>query len=304
VTRDSGSRRQAETGTGSGRSPAERPEGHRPTPVAIAPLPDKEVVELGAIALAKATWPDLSWQEIVAKCGDAADGFRSKASAVLASISSTDGGLREALDERRLQTLVDETMQATWDEICDDTNCHPLDIKQLGRRRLSFSPGHWASAIAGRLYAALAASPPDGLTEDGRCSFCTAEAVGTVSDESDIMPACADCAAAWQKDPGFLKTRPTAAEHRSGAFDPSCKDCVDYAEGAGSPPDHVLVSIEVLEPFAREASLYAESVPDALIPTIHCLETDTESAAAYSVGDLRRIGKALAAVTKPSGGLE
>lgn len=45
---------------------------------------------------------------------------------------------------------------------------------------------------------------------------------------------------------------------------------------------------KALEPFAREADLYADSVPDALVPTIHCLETDTESAAVYSVGDLRR----------------
>jgi hypothetical protein len=43
-----------------------------------------------------------------------------------------------------------------------------------------------------------------------------------------------------------------------------------------------------LRPFAREADLYAEGVPDDLVPTIHCIETDTESLAAYTVGDLRR----------------
>jgi hypothetical protein len=54
--------------------------------------------------------------------------------------------------------------------------------------------------------------------------------------------------------------------------------------------------LNALAPFAREAALYADTVPDSLVPTIHCLETGMESLAAYTVGDLRRaaaISKAL-----------
>ena len=48
---------------------------------------------------------------------------------------------------------VAEAMRDAWTEICEDTGCHPLDILQLGRRRLLFVPNHWATFTAARLAA-------------------------------------------------------------------------------------------------------------------------------------------------------
>jgi Lar family restriction alleviation protein len=62
--------------------------------------------------------------------------------------------------------VVGTAMQDAWDEICDDTRCHPLDIEQLGRRRLSFSPGHWAELTAMRILSALASPPMPGRSLD------------------------------------------------------------------------------------------------------------------------------------------
>lgn len=55
---------------------------------------------------------------------------------------------RPAAPVKGLETIVKKAMQDEWEEICADTGCHPLDIEQLGRRRLRFSPNHWASAVA------------------------------------------------------------------------------------------------------------------------------------------------------------
>lgn len=54
--------------------------------------------------------------------------------------------------------LVSQSMLSAWNDICDDTGRHPLDIKQLGRKRLTFSPGHWARATADGIRAALGRS--------------------------------------------------------------------------------------------------------------------------------------------------
>lgn len=41
-------------------------------------------------------------------------------------------------------TIAAEAMSDAWNEICADTECHPTDITQLGRRQLGFVPHHWA----------------------------------------------------------------------------------------------------------------------------------------------------------------
>ena len=50
-------------------------------------------------------------------------------------------------------TLVREAMLDAWNEICSDTGHHPLDITNVGRGRLEFSPRHWADLTAARLRA-------------------------------------------------------------------------------------------------------------------------------------------------------
>lgn len=49
-------------------------------------------------------------------------------------------------------------MREEWDEICQDTECHPLDITHGKKTALFFEPGHWVTAIADRLSAALQVS--------------------------------------------------------------------------------------------------------------------------------------------------
>jgi hypothetical protein len=49
---------------------------------------------------------------------------------------------------------IGDAMQEAWDDICADTNCHPLDIRREGRK-LYFHPSHWAEFTATSLNAAL-----------------------------------------------------------------------------------------------------------------------------------------------------
>ncbi|MEE9924003.1 MAG: hypothetical protein PBV01_11645 [Brucella anthropi] len=53
--------------------------------------------------------------------------------------AATDTGLEE---------IVKKAMQDEWNEICADTGFHPLDIGHERGKRLSFTPLHWATAIA------------------------------------------------------------------------------------------------------------------------------------------------------------
>lgn len=80
-------------------------------------------------------------------------------------VSSSGSGRDEAAlpEADTFEALVAEVMADTWNEICSDTECHPTDIEQLGRKRLGFRPRHWSSFIAGRLRSSLAAhaaAPP------------------------------------------------------------------------------------------------------------------------------------------------
>lgn len=52
--------------------------------------------------------------------------------------------------------MVNEAMLDAWNEICDDTGCHPQDIEQIGRKRLQFQPRHWSDLTAMRLRTLLA----------------------------------------------------------------------------------------------------------------------------------------------------
>ncbi len=69
----------------------------------------------------------------------------------------------------KIVKLVEEIMLDEWNDICSDTECHPLDIKQLGRRKLEFSPNHWTRSVGGALAASLAAlsRPAHGGVENG-----------------------------------------------------------------------------------------------------------------------------------------
>jgi hypothetical protein len=42
------------------------------------------------------------------------------------------------------------------------------------------------------------------VKREGLCSFCDKPAVTSRADNCDIFDACAECAAAWDKNPGFL----------------------------------------------------------------------------------------------------
>jgi hypothetical protein len=39
-----------------------------------------------------------------------------------------------------IEQIVEAAMLDAWNDICADTGCHPLDIEQLGQRRLEFTP--------------------------------------------------------------------------------------------------------------------------------------------------------------------
>lgn len=62
-----------------------------------------------------------------------------------------------------IEVIVTEAMQDRWSDICADTGCHPLDIKQLGKGRLEFHVGHWARQVGKQV--ALSLSRPTQTSE-------------------------------------------------------------------------------------------------------------------------------------------
>ncbi|MGN5375853.1 hypothetical protein [Sphingomonas hankookensis] len=75
---------------------------------------------------------------------------------------------RAAVGERTVTLdpdFVDEAMQDAWNDICDDTGSHPLDLKHGRGTVLYFHPGHWARAIAMRLSHRLALQSPPAKVE-------------------------------------------------------------------------------------------------------------------------------------------
>lgn len=47
---------------------------------------------------------------------------------------------------------INEAMTDSWNDICTDTGCHPLDIEHGKGKNLTFSPNHWANQVAKRLF--------------------------------------------------------------------------------------------------------------------------------------------------------
>ncbi len=75
---------------------------------------------------------------------------------------------RAAVGERTVTLdpdFVDEAMQDAWNDICDDTGSHPLDLKHGRGTVLYFHPGHWARTIAMRLSHRLALQSPPAKVE-------------------------------------------------------------------------------------------------------------------------------------------
>lgn len=68
---------------------------------------------------------------------------------ILSLRATTPGGepARPSLGPDLIEKIVEEAMLDTWNDICSDTGCHPLDIKRTGRA-LEFQPAHWSSATA------------------------------------------------------------------------------------------------------------------------------------------------------------
>jgi len=70
--------------------------------------------------------------------------------------ATTPGGesAKLSLGPDLVEKIVEEAMLDTWNDICSDTDCHPLDIKRVGRA-LEFQPAHWSSATAKRVSSRL-----------------------------------------------------------------------------------------------------------------------------------------------------
>lgn len=60
--------------------------------------------------------------------------------------------LGELLAKICAHEAVNEAMADSWNDICSDTGCHPLDIEHGKGKHLTFSPNHWANQVAKRLF--------------------------------------------------------------------------------------------------------------------------------------------------------
>lgn len=100
--------------------------------------------------------------------------------------------------------LLGDVMQDAWGEICDDTGCHPLDIKRMGRN-VFYDGGHWTALIALRLNERLAADALQALhvTTSGWQDIATAPI------EQRVL--------LWCVDPSFM-TRQTENDAREPVF--------------------------------------------------------------------------------------
>lgn len=74
--------------------------------------------------------------------------------AALAFASSLSVGV----DGEAVVRAVEIAMQEAWDEICDDTSCHPLDITKRGRKTF-FQANHWARLTGERVREFITALP-------------------------------------------------------------------------------------------------------------------------------------------------
>jgi hypothetical protein len=64
---------------------------------------------------------------------------------------------------------IKDAMEVSWDDICTDTGCHPLDIGHGKDKHLIFRANHWADQIAKRLFLrALKLVPASTLSQADR----------------------------------------------------------------------------------------------------------------------------------------
>lgn len=97
---------------------------------------------------------------------------------------------RELLAASDVEAFVREEMRDGWDEICSDTNCHPDDIEQLGRRRLGYRDRHWTSWVAQRvairvMEAIRSADAQGGVGREAVIRECLAAVRSELSDYTD-----------------------------------------------------------------------------------------------------------------------
>ncbi len=107
-----------------------------------------ELREAVARALYKATYPEgTSWEDwsaSIEKNGgyDGREGSRKLADAALSAA--------RPLIAAECAAAIPAIMQDEWDEICNDTGCHPEDIYRASPRdrKTWYKHGHWTRAIA------------------------------------------------------------------------------------------------------------------------------------------------------------
>jgi hypothetical protein len=120
--------------------------------------------------------------------------------------------MRHMIAEFFAHRAVNEAMQMSWDDICSDTHCHPMDIKHGSGKELLFQPHHWADQIAKRLLLhatqLLAASPvpsaPSQNAEITRLRRDCAElyqVLGVLTEHGDLTKALDNALAAAQGRP-------------------------------------------------------------------------------------------------------
>lgn len=56
-------------------------------------------------------------------------------------------GQKPALTAEQIEAIIKAQMREWWDEICDDTGCHPLDIRRH-KTDLWYESRHWTDAVA------------------------------------------------------------------------------------------------------------------------------------------------------------
>lgn len=128
-----------------------------------------EMIDAGAIgilaSLGEFNWeaqPNVikdQWRRCARTCLDAVS-IAAPASASPAPHPDKAGNEREGIE-----AIITAAMLDAWNTICSDTDCHPLDIEQLGRRRLGFHTAHWSRQTAARSAEAILAFRSSGNTD-------------------------------------------------------------------------------------------------------------------------------------------
>ncbi len=128
-----------------------------------------EDVDMVAAAIWDDGHPDMPWAQFRGGLEPIREQYRSRARAAIAAWNQRTrpaaDGVREQID-----SIIREEMLDGWCDICSDTGFHPLDIEQLGRRRLEYKDRHWTDRVAGRSAVrilALLPKPVEGEIDDG-----------------------------------------------------------------------------------------------------------------------------------------